>query len=303
MLKTMNLRSFSTSRFATQGVMGLCQLPRPMGHAVGRWIADLYTAQKNAPLVRAVRANQWMARGKQLTASQLDQAVRDVFRHTARCYYDFYGNLRNPEKLKNMLAMTPAIEALIQRSQAGNQGTMVVGPHLSNFDLVMLAIAHYGFQAQGVSPEQPPGGYVIQNQIRADTGLKITPASSSSLHQAIERMRAGGVVFTGVDRPITGEKHNPRFFGKPSHLPTGAVRMALKAEVPVIVVSSWMDADGLYHMDVSEPIPMGKYANRTTTVLKNAEAVLEVVAAAVHKFPEQWLMFYPVWSIDQAEVP
>jgi lauroyl/myristoyl acyltransferase len=303
MLKSMNLRSFSTSRFATQGVMGLCQLPRPIGHAIGRWIADLYTAQKNAPLVRAVRANQWMARDMQLTASQLDQAVRDVFRHTAHCYYDFYGKLRNSEKLKSMLVLTPAIESLIQRSQAGNQGAMVVGPHLSNFDLVMLAIAHYGFQAQGVSPEQPPGGYVIQNQIRAETGLQITPASPASLQQAIERMRSGGIVFTGVDRPVPGDKLNPKFFGQPSFLPTGAVRMAIKAEVPVIVVSSWMDADGRYHMDVSEPIPMEKYASRTATVLNNAEAVLEIVAAAVRRFPEQWLMFYPVWTIDPSEVP
>lgn len=303
MLKSMNLRSFSTSGFATRGVMGLCQLPPSIGLTVGRFIADLYSKQKNAPMVQAVRANQWIASEKQLSSEQLDEAVRNVFRHAAQCFYEFYGNINNPEALKSKLAFTPQAEKLIDISKSGKQGTMVVGPHLSNFDLVMLALAHHGFQAQGVSPEQPPGGYVIQNQIRASTGLQITPASPKTLHQAIDRMRNGGVVFTGVDRPVPGEKLNPKFFGLPSNLPTGAIRMAVKADVPVIVVSSWMAADGMYHIDVSEPIPMQKYETRTRTILNNTERVLEIIAKAVRKYPEQWLMYYPVWTIDQKEVP
>lgn len=285
--------------------MGLCQLPPSIGHAIGRYIADLYSAQKQSPLVQAVRANQWIARDKQLSSEQLDTAVRDVFRHAAHCYYDFYGNMKKPDAIKRMVRLTPHVETLIQRSRAGNgsQGAMVVGPHLSNFDLSMLAIAYQGFQAQGISPEQPPGGYVIQNQIRASTGLNITPASQKSLHQAIERMRNGRVVFTGVDRPVKGEKQNPDFFGQPSNLPTGAIRMALKAEVPVIVVTSWMDAEGVYHIESSMPISMQNYDDRTTTILKNTEAVLAMVAESVCKFPEQWLMFYPVWNIDPREIP
>lgn len=283
--------------------MGLCQLPPTIGLTVGKFIADLYSSQKQSKLVQAVRANQWIIRAKQPSSEELDIAVRDVFRHAAHCYYDFYGNFSKPDTLKKMVVFTPQVEALIQRSRLGKEGAMVVGPHLSNFDLVMLAIAHKGFQAQGISPQQPPGGYIIQNRIRESTGLNITPASAQSLQRAIQRMRNGGIVFTGVDRPVPGEKLRPDFCGYPSNLPTGAIRLAIKADVPVIVVSSWMGADGKYHMDVSEPIPMRKYDSRTVTVKKNTEAVLEIVGQAIQKYPDQWLMYYPVWSMEQEEIP
>lgn len=303
MLKSLNLQSFSTSGFATRGVMGICQLPPAIGLRVGRFIADLYSSQRDSKLVQAVRANQWGIRDKQSSPEQLDIAVRNVFRHAAHCYYDFYGNLGKLDKLKDLLIFTPQVEALIQRSRLEEEGALVVGPHLSNFDLVMLAIAHKGFQAQGISPEQPPGGYVIQNQIRESTGLNITPAGAQSLQKAIQRMRNGGTVFTGVDRPVPADKINPDFCGHPSNLPTGAVRLAIKADVPVIVVSSWMNADGKYQMEVSDPIPMRKYDSRTTTVKNNTEAVLEIVGQAIRKFPDQWLMYYPVWSMEQDKIP
>ncbi len=283
--------------------MGLCKLPPSIGYAVGRLLADLFSAQKNSSLVQAVRANQWVVRGKQLSSDQLDEAVRDVFRHAARCYYDFYSNLRNPDAIRSMVSLSPQVEALIESSRNGNQGAMVVGPHLSNFDLAMLAMAYQGFRAQGISPEQPPGGYVIQNQIRASTGLKITPVSPKSLQQAIDRMRKGGIAFTGVDRPVLSEKINPGFFGQTSNLPTGAIRMAVKADVPVIVVSARMNAEGKYQAKASEPIPMQKYTGRTTTIRKNTETVLEVVAKDIREAPEQWLMFYPVWATDRKEIP
>jgi lauroyl/myristoyl acyltransferase len=294
----MNLQSFSTSSFATKSVMALCKLPSSLGHRVGRLIADLYTTQKDSPLIRAVRLNQSVIRNGQISDNELDTAVRDVFRHAAHCYCDFYGNINRPKNIKEMVSFSPNVEALIQRSQLGEEGAMVVGPHMSNFDLIMLAIAHQGFRAQGISPEQPPGGYIIQNQIRESTGLEITPASSKTLQQAIDRMRNGGVVFTGIDRPVKGEKINPNFFGRPSFLPTGAIRMAMKAEVPVIVVYAWMNSDGKYHIEISEPIPMQKYTNRKSTIQENTETVLGIVTEAIRKVPNQWLMFLPVWKVE-----
>ena len=116
-------------------------------------------------------------------------------------------------------------------------------------------------------------------------------------------MRKGGIAFTGVDRPVQGEKLNPDFFGQTSNLPTGAIRMAVKAGVPVVVVSAWMNAEGKYQAKASEPIPMQKYTGRTTTIRKNTETVLEVVAKDIREAPEQWLMFYPVWATDRIEIP
>jgi len=299
----MNLQTFTNTSFALNLVMALGKLPPSVGYPVGRFIANLIAARKNSALVRNVRANQWIVRGGQPSPTELDEAVRAVFRHAARCYYDLYRGLRNPEALIRLSPSTDGMEALIQRSRSAEQGVMVVGAHTSNFDIVMLALAQRGLQAQGISPGLPPSGYRIQNQMRSSTGLEITPVSTKAMHQAIERMRNGGVVFTGADRPIEGDKQHPTFFGLPSHLPTGHVRMAMKAGVPVMVVSALMGTDGKYHFHISEPIPIRQYDSRSSTIRKNAEALLEVIANTIRQAPDQWLMFFPVWPKALEEMP
>jgi KDO2-lipid IV(A) lauroyltransferase len=299
----MNLQTFTNSSIALNLVISLGKLPPSVGYPIGRFLADRIAARKDSALVLNVRANQWIVNGCQLSSSELDKVVRGVFRHAARCYYDLYRNLRSPEALKRLSPTTDQVEALIQRSRSADQGVMVVGAHTSNFDLVMLATAHRGLQAQGISPKLPSSGYRSQNRIRSSTGLEITPASTKVMHQAIQRMRNGKVILTGADRPIEGDKHHPVFFGRPSNLPTGHVRMAMKAGVPVMVASGLMSSDGIYHFHLSEPIPMRQYDSRSNTIRKNTETLLEVIANTIRLAPDQWLMFHPVWPEALEEMP
>ena len=299
----MNLQRFTTGSLAIKMVFAVTKAPPRFGYWFGNLVADWFSRRKNSTMARVVRANQWVIRGEQSSPEELDWAVKSVFRHAARCYYDLYHNLNNPEALNRLAPPTPKEEWIINRSQEDGEGMMVVGPHLSGFDLVLLALAHRGLRGQGLSPTQPPGGYEIQNRYRASTGIELTPINRSSLHQAIKYMKNGGLAFTGIDRPVDGDKSQLQFFGRPSQLPTGPVRLAMKAQVPVMIVAAQHRSDGLYHLLASDPIPMEKYRDRTTAVRRNAEAVLSVLEDFIQGAPEQWLMFFPVWPQAVEEVP
>jgi KDO2-lipid IV(A) lauroyltransferase len=299
----MDLRSLTNTGFALRVMLNIAKMPPKVGYLVGRLIASLIAVQKKSPLVNAVRTNQWVARGEQLSPEELDLAVKSVFQHAARCYFDFYHNLHSPEALLALSPPTPDGDYLIQRSQEGKQGLLVVGPHLSGFDLMLLACAHRGLKGQGLSPGQPPGGYQLQNRYRQSPGLKITPVSMNTLQQAIQLMRNGGFAFTGVDRPVPEEKHDLMFFGRPSKLPTGPVRLAMKADVPIIIVAARMQQDGKYHLLTSDQIPMVTHQKRNTAIIQNAETVLKTLETFIEQAPDQWLMFHPVWPEALAEVP
>lgn len=141
----------------------------------------------------------------------------------------------------------------------------------------------------------PTGGYKIQNDIRSQTGLILTPISPEVLRQAIENMRSGGFVITAVDRPILRKTQKMDFFGHPSPLPAGHIRMAIKAEVPIIVVAAEMQTDHLYHINISDPIELIHNSDPDEEIRVNGEAVLRVIEGYIRQAPSQWLMYYPVW--------
>ncbi len=291
-----DFQSITNSRFGVNLALWIGRtLPRGISYRIGEFGATLIAKRDNA-ITRAVRINQWVARGEKSTAAELEAALVEVFSHAGRCFADLYRNLMNPEGLKALVPNTQTVERLIAQSRPDTTGAFIVAPHMSAFDLVLLAIAYHGVRAQVLSYGNPTGGYEIQNQIRSVTGLEITPVRGEETHrQAIEHMRNGGIVITAVDRPIRKKAHMLSFCGHPSPLPAGHIRMALEAEVPVLVAAAQFQPDGKYHLLLSDPIVMQPHPDPGESIRKNAETVLQVIEGYIRQTPGQWLMYYPCW--------
>jgi len=300
----LSLETFTTSRFAVSFTLWLGRsLPLKVSYPLVNFLAKGFAKRKSAAMVQAVRANQWVIRGEQSTPEELDRAVLEVFQHAGRCFADLYHVMQSPEKIKNMVVISEACKTLIKHSQKNVGGAFLVAPHVSNFDLALLALAHYGLQTQVLTYGLPTGGYKIQNDLRASTGMDITPVGEDTHNKAIERMMSGGLVATAVDRPIRGKAHTLTFFGHPSPLPAGHIRMAMKANIPVIPIAVHMTSDSKYLVEIGDPIPMVFHDNPNEGIQLNAEAVLKALENFIRRNPEQWLMYYPAWPtyLDNSE--
>ena len=290
-------------------VLGLAQVtPSRLGCSLAPWLGSIYAGWKRLPSVQATRANQWVVAGGELSASRLDELTRSVFQTTAYGLYDFYHNMNNPQAAVDLVEIDTSVRAGLEWYHGAHSGVLVVIPHVSNFELLALAFAHTslfnGVKVQFLSYPQPTAAYRLQNRMRTLEGLQITPISIESMRQAIQFMKQGGVVLTGVDRPMGGDTScRPSFFGRPSSLPTGYVRLAIKAGVPVVVISGQILSDGHYRLMAFEPIPMHSYQDKTEELLQNAQPVLAVIEGVIRKAPEQWAMFYPVWPEALQEIP
>lgn len=290
------MQRFFNSSFGVNFGLALGRLlPPKLGYHLSAFGAKFLARRSDSPMVKAIRANQRVIRGKGTPPDEIDQAVDEVLIHAGRCFVDLYHNLQNPAGLKQLAPLNPGLEQLIAWSHDDTFGAFIVAPHLSNFDLVLLAAAYRGLKAQVLTYGSPTGGYKIQNDIRTQTGLNITPVSPEVHQQAIENMRHGGFVVTAIDRPIRSKAHYLNFFGQPSPLPAGHIHMALEAEVPIIVVAVETQTDELYHVHISDPIKLVRHADPDEEVRINGEAVLQVIEGHIRRNPGQWLMYYPAW--------
>lgn len=278
-------------------------MPPGLGHRWSRLIADRVSARRGWAMVRAVRTNQWVVGKGELPSEGLDQTVRDTFRHTARCLYDHYHNLSDRSAADRLVSYEPHVDHLLNGMSSGQRTGIIVGPHMSNFDFVARAIALRGVPLTALSFSQPGSGYQWQNELRRECGIDIAPASMASLLHAARRLRAGGTVITGLDRPLPGARYQPRFFGRPAALSAMHVFLALKTDVPIYVLAAVMRPDGVYSIKGSDPIEMVPKPERHDQIIYNAERVLAVAEDFIRLAPYQWSMFYPVWPEALEEVP
>lgn len=272
-------------------------LPKQLGYGFARMVGSFIGSMQNWDISRNTRLNQYIAQGEKLSREALVKASKNVLTHAGRCYYDLYHYINKPEGLNDLVPMTEHMYEFIKLTNQ-DQGYMVVAPHLSNFDLVVPQLIRRGYRGRALSYPNPGSGYQLQNEIRTSYGLEFTHWGDPGVEAAtIDYLKNGGVVATGIDRPLPSRKkrHHVNFFGKPSPLPLGYMTIALAAEVPIIVVSSFMRPDGRYGFTYAEPIILKKFANKLDSIILNAEIVLKEVERFIKQNPEQWLMYYPVW--------
>jgi len=275
--------------------------PRCVGYAIARGGASFIACTK-PEIYWTVRANLRQVMGPEMASKALHRLVRRVFYHAGQTYYDhFHAFTHGDEAVTEMIRMTEEDLANLTKAQSHGKGTMFVTGHLSNFDLAALALVLQGIEFQGLSLRDPIEGFKVLNLLRTEGGIKTTPVGIASLREAIRRLRAGGVVGTGVDRPIGQGDEPVEFFGKTALLPTGHIRLALKTNASVVVGYCEFDADDGYRLRIEPPMELIRSGDRRHDVQVNAQRVLAALEKAIRSHPDQWLLFVPVWPDENAE--
>jgi len=295
----MSLVKQFNNKYLIQIGIKLCQwIPNKLAQVLIESFSSIISRLKRSDLIKAVRSNQKIiSEDESLTTSELDIKTRAVIRHALTCYYDFFRNIDDSE---NMSALFPTADELNNKfNQATKEaGALVIAPHLSNFNLLFQVITDKGFRAKLLTLSKLYSGYGVINKIRSQVGAEIVPIDEGNyFSETVEYLKSGGMAVTSVDRPVPARKpkHKVNFFEKSSALPVGYISLALAADVPIIIVTTFMNADGLYEFKFSEKIHLKKYQNKLDDMLLNGEMILKKIEELIKQAPDQWLMYYPVW--------
>jgi len=291
------LQRFLGSRFVTGLGMFLSKYAPPsVGHAIAGLIAGLINWRK-PDVYWIVHANLRQVVRPQVDEETLHRLVRQVFRNAARNNYElWHAASRGAEAIRAAVYFPPDVWTHIEEARQRGKGLIIAGAHTGNFDLGILALALRGLEVQVLGLAAPPaGGFSLMDRMRTRAGIHLTSISVPALREAIKRLRAGGAVLTGVDRPVGGEETPVEFFGRPALMPTGHVRLALKTDAAILVTGPYRDAQGRTVARLSPPLEMVRTGDAEEDLRVNLRRVAAWLEEFIRPRPEQWAMFVPVW--------
>lgn len=297
----MRLQEIFSSKAVTQlGITAARYLPPAAGYGLARLIAGAIVRSKPA-LYDTVRANLRQICGPETGTAELDALTYHLFRHAGMTYYDFFHALdHSPAELARIMPIPQQTLDQIRAAQAQGKGVLILGIHMSNFDLAILSLGAHGLPIQALSLADPQAGFRILNRLRAEAGFEITPISPESLRAAIRRLRRGGIVMTGADRPIPEDRYLVPFFGRPAYLPLGPARLALLTDATVFLGACHYEAATGYQIEVLGPLEMARSDDRQADVVRNTRRLARFMEAQIRAYPEQWMMFHPFWPEEPA---
>ena len=296
-------RILGSPAFIMLGVAIARTMPARFAYWLARKVAR-GMARRRAPLFLTVRANLSRVVGPEVDEGGLRAMVENAIYHAGCTYYDmFRRSQRDYQQGRVTVRVDPDEWASVEAALRDGRGTLLVGPHMSNFDLAAQWIAAQGIEMYGLSLAGPDLGTRVVNALRRRRGFMVTPIDFQSLRMAVTHLREGGIVITGVDRPVSEIQEPILFFDAPARLPMGHIRLALHTDSRVVVACCVQDPDGCYAVRLAPPIEMETTGYRAHDIRHNARRVLDVIEGMIREVPEQWLMFMPVWSEENALEP
>lgn len=266
--------------------------------ALAYWLCACIAAllrRLQARMYRVLRHNLAHVAASDSTASQLDAMAEQALALALRTYYESFRSTATGGRWQVEMIVPTDCTLLRRDSGIESRGVMICGLHIANFDAAGAWLAQHGIDVQVLSLANPDPGTEMINTLRRKQGLHITPVDPGALRAAIRRLRAGGLVLTGIDRPADGGNQPLTFFGETTAMPVGHVRLAMQAGVPVVLMACYQQAPGVYCLACSDPIKMQHTGDRSADTSANATRLLALAEVFIRKAPEQWLVFVPVW--------
>lgn len=285
--------------FVALGVAIAHTMPPRFGYWIARCVARGMANRRNT-MFEAVRANLAQVMGEGTDPARLNTMAEDAIFYSGCSYFDmFHESLQDMVRQPGRLRFDQDAWEATRQVLHDPRGTFIAGIHMSSFDLAGQWFVAEGLDIQTLSLAEPNPGTRLLNRIRKRRGLQVTPIETSALRAALRRLRQGGIVMTGVDRPVEGITETVPFFGRPAQLATGYIRLALAADAWVLTACCIQEPDqirrGGYTILLGSPMRMERTGSKSEDVIHNARRVLTQVECMIRRAPDQWLMFVPVW--------
>ncbi len=292
----MKLADLGNTAVVTRLAMSLARwLPAAAGQGVADVAARLAARDSRSALTTAIRSNQAVARGMPFESPQLEQAVLEVLRHGMRAHADVFRAMAiGRQALLASTLLDESLRHLLDDALGSGRGLILVGAHMSAFEFMLLTLADRGYPGLALAAANPTGSYRVQNDIRRRHGLDVQPIDRQALRKAIDCLRQGKMVMTGVDRPDAAGRPL-RLFGRTAQLPVGHARLAMHTGAWLVAAGCHSNGPHHYRAIGLGTLDPRDFGEGDDGVMALAQAVLFLYEPELRARPQEWLMYFPLW--------
>ena len=274
-------------------------VPPRLGYAIARRLGDLgfgVLARSRSNVLDNLRH----VLGQRTDPGRLRRLARQAFRTQACNYFDLFRVARlSPESTEALVTVHGWHH--VEQAMAAGKGVVLVSAHFGNLDIVAQAIVLRGFRvivaAEHLRPERL---FRYVSSLRASKGMRIIPADGFA-RPLFAALWNNEIVGLAADRNLTGRGVLVPFFGEPALLPDGHARVARRTGARVLLAFALRRPDDRFDAFVEPPIVVEDTGDAERDINLGMLRVVAGLEKFIGRFPEQWVMFQPVWRLPKSQ--
>ncbi len=270
-------------------------LPRGLRYAIADRVGDAFRRLTHTYRDN-VEANVAQVLDVPASSPVVAAASRSIFRTSARNFTDLITMPRQSRRsLLDSLHLVEGDWQTIEDAIAAGKGVIFVLGHLGSFDLVGQVFWARGYKLTIVTG-RTTSRFIFDGvtHLRAAKGSKMVEPTPSGVRQVIKALRKGECSVFVSDRDFFQNGRAVEFFGRPTTLPPGAIRIARDTGATVIPIAA-RRAGHHHELAILEPFTVPKTSDLERDMAAGFAKLVPALEHGIRRGADQWVMFQRVW--------
>jgi len=302
-VKTPFVRSlrYAALRASARGAVALARsCPRKPGLALFGLLGSLVYLVPHADRTRTI-SHLTLIYGDRWDRRKINRTARDVYRQLGKNIFDAFLLPRISPKRFNRIVTYDPIDA-VRIAYDKKRGCIMITAHTGCFEMLLHFFAFHGFRSFAIGKKLHDDQLdAIMRDTRSGDNIVYMDRSESP-RKMIRYLQEGMIFGILIDQDTSVEGVFARFLGRPAYTPSGPVKMAMKLDVPVFVVTTARQPDDTHHVYITGPVPLKTGGDFESDLVDNVTAVNDIICATIDRHPSQWVWMHRRWH-RQPEPP
>jgi KDO2-lipid IV(A) lauroyltransferase len=277
----------------------VCMLPLRAALFIGRRIGDIFRCVAARPRQLAM-SHLRVAFGKTRSYAELKVILRDFYHAYGQSFVEM-GRLplmvRDGYQGIVDLAGRDAVDEVMKKGR----GCIFLSIHSGNWELSNVVGSMIGYPYNMVANELMHINKVAEflNDLRRSAGCRIINPGIGG-REIIRSLKKNEIVTLVADQGGADGVFVP-FFGRQASMSTGAVRIALKYDVPIMLVDIHRTGYGR-HLLSAEQFVLTNTGNIEKDLVENLQRMMRSYEQRVSEHPAEYVWFYKTWKYARDRV-
>lgn len=197
--------------------------------------------------------------------------------------------------LKNKNRIKIVNQEKVDKIYSKKQKLIVATMHMGNMEASIKATANYDILTVAKAQRNPYINEYMKKNRSKYINIEIIEKSKNTSRELLKKINENKIIALFSDHRDKGTMVN--FFEKEAKAPTGAVSMAIKYDIPLLLVYNILDENNNTTIFISDEIILEKSNDFKKDVQKGTQKLINEIEKVIKKHPEQWMWFHDRWNI------
>lgn len=239
-----------------------------------------------------------LAYGNTKTDQEITRMVKKIFENLSLNFCDLVYTFHYRTRAQFLKIWEIKGEEHLKAAYEQGRGVLVSTCHIGSWEFSAIAPPVLGYPTSAVSA--PLKNKRIDDLVvgrREARGMKnIHRGKGKAMPLIMEALKRGECLVIMIDQDIVAKGCFVDFYDKPAFTTTGAAKIAIEADVPVVTMVTRRLPNNKHCVEFFPAFEMEKTGHTKRDLIENTKRIHAPIEELIKTYPEQWVWFHERWK-------